>query len=97
MDDCKPSTPADGSAVYEDEYDNVIRAITGNYRAMSSDKFSLGKGEEKAVVKEIADFKLSADKCKVILFTLRKTSEGNTIVDNAVSVPVGQKVDYRYN
>ena len=97
MDDCKPSAPTDGSAVYEEEYDNVIRAITGNYRAMSSDKFSLGKNEEKAVVKEIPDFKLAQDKCEVILFTLRKISEDNTIVDNAVSVPVGQSVDYRYN
>ena len=97
MDDCKPSAPADGSAVYEDEYDNVVRAITGNYRAMSSDKFALGKGEEKTLSKEIPDFKFNADKCKVVLFTLRKTSEGQTIVDNAVSVPVGQSVDYRYN
>ena len=97
MDDCKPSAPADGSAVYEDEYDNVIRAITGNYRAMSSDKFSLGKSEEKTLIKEVPDFKLAQDKCKVVLFTLVKTADGNTVVDNAVSVPVGQSVDYRYN
>ena len=97
MDDCQPSTPSDGSAVYEDEYDNVIRAITGNYNAMSTDKFSLGKNEEKATVKEITDFKFNQDKCRVVLFTLRKTSEGNIIIDNAVSVPVGQSVDYRYN
>ena len=97
MDDCKPSTPSDGSAVYEEEYDNVIRAITGNYRAMSSDKFSLAKSQEKTLVKEIPDFRFSADKCRIVLFTLRKTSDGQTIVDNAVSVPVGQSVDYRYN
>ena len=97
MDDCKPSAPADGSPVYEEEYDNVIRAITGNYKAMSTDRFSLGKNEEKSIVKEIPDFKFPQDKCKVILFTLMRTSEGKTIVDNAVSVPVGQSVDYRYN
>ena len=97
MDDCKPSTPSDGSAVYEEEYDNVIRAITGNYRAMSSDKFSLEKNAEKIIEKDVPDFNLSADNCRVILFTLRKTAEGQTIVDNAVSVPVGQSVDYRYN
>ena len=97
MDDCKPSASADGSAVYEDEYDNVVVGITGNYRAMSSDKFSLGKNEEKKIVKEVADFKSNSDKCRVILFTLMKTPGGNTIVDNAVSVPVGQTVDYRYN
>ena len=91
MDDCKPSAPADGSPVYEEEYDNVIRAITGNYRAMSADKFSLGKDEEKVVVKTVPDFKFDQDKCRVVLFTLRKT------VDNAVSVPVGQSVEYRYN
>ena len=97
MDDCIPSAPADGSAVYEEEYDNVIRAITGNYRAMSSDKFSLDKGTENSIVKEVPDFKFPQEKCKVILFTLMRTSEGKTIVDNAVSVPVGQSVDYRYN
>ena len=97
MDDCKPSKPSDGSAVYEEEYDNVVVGITGNYRAMSSDKFSLGKNEEKNVVKEVADFKSDSENCRVVLFTLRKTAEGNTVVDNAVSVPVGQTVDYRYN
>lgn len=97
MDDCVPSAPADGSAVYEEEYDNVIRAITGNYRAMSADKFSLGKDEEKTVVKTVSDFKFDQDMCRVVLFTLRKTAGGLTIVDNAVSVPVGQSVEYRYN
>ena len=97
MDDCKPSAPADGSPVYEEEYDNVIRAITGNYRAMSADKFSLVKDEEKTVVKTVPDFKFDQDKCRVVLFTLRKTAVGLTIVDNAVSVPVGQSVEYRYN
>ena len=97
MDDCVPSAPADGSPVYEEEYDNVIRAITGNYGAMSSDRFSLAAGEDKTIVKEVPDFGLNQEKSKVILFTLMKTSEGKTIVDNAVSVPVGQSVDYRYN
>lgn len=97
MDDCVPSAPADGSDVYEEEYDNVIRDITGNYIAMSSDKFSLDKSTEKAIVKESRDFRFPQEKCKVILFTLMRTSEGKTIVDNAVSVPVGQSVDYRYN
>jgi hypothetical protein len=97
MDDCIPSAPADGSAVYEEEYDNVIRAITGNYRAMSADKFSLDKGAENSIVKEVPDFKFPQEKCKVILFTLMKNSQGKTVVDNAVSVPVGQTVDYRYN
>lgn len=97
MDDCVPSAPADGSDVYEEEYDNVIRDITGNYIAMSSDKFSLDKGTENSIVKEVPDFKFPQEKCKVILFTLMRTSEGKTIVDNAVSVPVGQSVDYRYN
>lgn len=97
MDDCIPSAPADGSDVYEEEYDNVIRYITGNYIAMSSDKFSLDKSTEKAIVKESRDFRFPQEKCKIILFTLMRTSEGKTIVDNAVSVPVGQSVDYRYN
>ena len=97
MDDCVPSAPADGKPVYEEEYDNVIRAVTGNYRAMSADKFSLGKNEEKVVVKTVPDFKFDQDKCRVVLFTLRKTAGGLTIVDNAVSVPVGQSVEYRYN
>ena len=97
MDDCKPSKPSDGSSVYEDEYDNVIVGITGNYRAMSSDRFSLDKDEEKALVKEIADFTADADRCEVVLFTLVRSDEGRTIVDNAVSIPVGESVDYRYN
>ena len=79
MDDCIPSAPSDGSSVYEKEYDNVIRAITGNYRAMSSDKFSIGKNEEKNFVKEIPDFKFDQDKCRVILFTLRKTAKEQTL------------------
>jgi hypothetical protein len=64
---------------------------------MSSDKFSLDKGAEKAIVKEVPDFKFPQEKCKVILFTLMKNSQGKTVVDNAVSVPVGKSVDYRYN
>lgn len=97
MDDCKPSAPADGSPVYEDEYDDVIVGITGNYKAMSGDKFNLGKGEEKSIVKEISNFNSDASRCDVILFTLVRTAEGKTIIDNAVSVPVGETVDYRYN
>ena len=75
----------------------MIRDITGNYIAMTSDKFSLDKSTEKAIVMESRDFRFPQEKCKVILFTLMRTSEGKTILDNAVSVPVGQSVDYRYN
>lgn len=96
-DDCKPSAPADGSVVYEDEYDDVIVEITSNFRNMSSEKFSLGKNEEKALSKEKSGFTAPQDKCSIILFTLMKNSQGNTIVDNAVSIPVGETVEYRYN
>jgi thiol-disulfide isomerase/thioredoxin len=97
MDGCRPSAPADGSAVYEEEYDNVIVGITGNYKGMSSDRFTLEKNVEKTLVKEISGFSSDPERCRVILFTMRNTSEGKTIVDNAVSVPVGQSVEYRYN
>ena len=97
MDDCKPSTPSDGSTVYENEYDDVIIGITGNFKTMSNDRFNLGKGEEKSLVKEVSNFKSDASRCEVVLFTLVKTAEGKTIIDNAVSVPVGQAVDYLYN
>lgn len=97
-DDCKPSAPADGSTVYEDEYDDVIVGITGNFKNMSSERFSLGKNEEKQVRKEIAEFPVSdPGKYEVILYTLVKTEEGKTVVDNAVSIPLGESVDYRYN
>ena len=97
-DDCKPSAAADGSAVYEDEYDDVIVGITGNFKNMSSDKFTLGKDEEKQVSKKIAGFSVSdPDKYEVILYTLVKTAEGKTVVDNAVSIPLGESADYCYN
>lgn len=97
-DDCKPSTPADGSTVYEDEYDNVIVGITGNFKNMSADKFSLGKNEEKQISRQIPDFSVSdPDKYEVILYTLVKAADGKTVVDNAVSIPLGESTDYRYN
>lgn len=96
-DDCKPSKPSDGSTVYEDEYDNVIVGITANYKGMSSDKFTLEKDDEKTFVKNIPNFNYDQDKCKVVLFTLVRTADGEIVVDNAVSIPVGDSVDYRYN
>lgn len=95
MDDCRPSAPSDGSMVYEDEYDDVIVAISSNFNFMSSDKFELEKDEEKSVVKEIA-FAAPQDRCEIILFTLVK-ADGKTVIDNAVSIPVGESADYIYN
>lgn len=90
--------PVQDTEAYEKEYDNVLRGITANYRAMSTEAFSLSAGgsREMALTVPAEGLSEAADDCRIVLFTLRKAG-GKVIVDNAVELGVGDAVDYRYN
>lgn len=95
-DKCYPSSPE----AYEEVYNDVVVSISGNYYAMSSDaSFSLDAGAEKKITREwTSDILGTADAadCRVVLFTL--VNDGSkVIIDNAVTLPLGGSVDYRYN
>lgn len=86
--------PASGA--YEDEYNDVVLSVSGNFYAMSTDAFDLKKDAEKTLVKTWESDKLDAKNCRVVLFTLRD-ADGKVIIDNAVEFKVGEGIDYRYN
>ena len=90
-DNCIPA-----SGAYEDEYNDVVLSVSGNFYAMSTDAFDLKKDAEKTLVKTWESDKLDAKNCRVVLFTLREV-DGKVIIDNAVDFNVGEGVDYRYN
>lgn len=95
-DKCIPSSPE----AYEEIYNDVIISISGNYFAMSSDaSFSLDADGKKSFTREWTNDILTTDDakdCRVVLFTL-VSDGGKVIIDNAVEMPVGGSVDYRYN
>lgn len=95
-DNCIPSSPSEAN---ESVYNDVLCAITGNYSAMSSDgSFPLAADQEYTFAKEISDasFAVGSKDYQVVLFTLVK-KDGRSIIDNAISVGIGESVDYRYN
>lgn len=85
------------SGAMEEEYNNVVRSISGNYCAMSNEAFDLAAGEEKTVAGWTVKFdQANISNCSVVLFTLVK--DGNRVrIDNVISVPAGQSADYVYN
>lgn len=87
-----------GADANEDVYNNVVRNISGNYRGMSTNAFSLDANQEKTSLKfeNIKFDSANQSDCSIVLFTLVK--DGKTArIDNVVSFPVGGSVDYVYN
>lgn len=91
-DHCIPTS----AGAYEDEYNDVVTTISGNFHGLSSDSFELDADASKSLVKDCDVLSLDTADCRVVLFTLTEAG-GKAIIDNAVDFKVGEKVDYRYN
>ena len=94
-DDCVP-----GGDAYEEEYDNVVVALSGNYEMMSSDAFELQKGAESAPSKVELALQIpdgaDSDDFSVVVFALK--SDGDDVdIDNIVELPFNSSVDYILN
>lgn len=87
-----------GSDAMESVYNNVVRNISGNYRYMSDNAFTLKASEEKnGLTFDNIQFDSANQKnCSIVLYTLVKDADAVRI-DNVVSFPVGGSVDYVYN
>lgn len=92
-DNCIPKTSA-----YEDVYNNVVVAMTGNYVNMSTSRFDLAKDAESSEVSQSitmsAGDKLS--EYSVVAYAL-KENNGKVIMDNIVKLPINGSLDYVYN
>ena len=93
-DNCIP-----GDSAYEDVYDNVVLALSGNYELMSQDAFNLQKDAESESVTKSVTVDIPADDManySTVVFVLKQ--DGNDIyTDNVVKFPLGESVDYQYN
>ena len=92
-DNCVPGGDAD-----EKVYNDVVKAMTGNYYNMSTSSFTLEKNGESAEVSHKIKFSLegSEDDYSVVVFALRQ--DGNDVdIDNIVELAIDKSVDYVYN
>ena len=93
-DNCIP-----GADAYEEEYDNVVLALSGNYEIMSNEAFNLQKDAESALVTKSVEVNIpAADMANysTVVFVLKQN--GNDVyTDNIVKFPLGGSVDYAYN
>ena len=89
-----------GAGAYEDKYNNVVIALSGNYENLSTAAQELAKEQEKQIV----DFKQTVtlpdgakpEDCSLVVFALKQN--GSDIdIDNAVRFPLGGSVEYIYN
>ena len=84
---------------YENKYNNVVVALSGNYEKMSVSAFDLNKDGESAVRSNEIAFSVpdaSLEDFSVVVFALRQ--DGNDVnIDNIVRFPVGESVEYVYN
>ena len=89
-----------GAGAYEDKYNNVVIALSGNYENLSTAAQELAKDQEKQIV----DFKQTVtlpdgakpEDCSLVVFALKQN--GSDIdIDNAVRFPLGGSVEYIYN
>lgn len=90
-----------GAEAYEDEYDNVVKAISANYEFMSSAAKELQKDQEHKFVELSQNVGIAsgADLSKFSLAVFALKQSGNKVViDNVVELPInGGNVDYIYN
>lgn len=90
-----------GAGAYEDEYDNVVKAISANYEFMSSAAKELQVNEEHKFVELSQNVGISSDadlsKFSLAVFAL-KQSGNKVVIDNVIKMPInGGNVDYIYN
>ena len=90
-----------GAGAYEEEYDNVVRAISGNYEFMSTAAMDLQKNEEHKFVELSQNVTLSSEaavgKYSIAFFALKRVGTKD-VIDNVVKMPIdGGNVDYIYN
>lgn len=84
---------------YEEEYDNVVIALSGNYEFMSSDAFELQKDAESAAISQEITINIAEtdkDDYSVVVFALKQNGD-DVDIDNIVRFPIGGSVDYVYN
>ena len=93
-DNCIP-----GSGAYEEEYDNVVIALSGNYEIMSSEAFDLQSNAESDTRTQDVTVDIPQEDMvnySVAVFALKQA--GNDVdIDNIVRFPLGGSVDYVYN
>jgi hypothetical protein len=93
-DNCIP-----GANAHEEEYDNVVLALSGNYEIMSDQAFNLQKDAESALVTKAVEVNIPAEDManySTVVFVLKQN--GNDVyTDNIVKFPLGGSVDYAYN
>ena len=89
-----------GTGAYEDVYNNVVKAISGNYETFSTAAKTLTKDQEVKIVEFAQEVELPAaaklSDCSVVVFALKENGK-DIVIDNAVRFPLGGSVDYIYN
>lgn len=94
-DNCIP-----GAGAYEDEYDNVVVTLTGNYENMSTAAVELQKDQESGVVQHDITFAVASgaklSDYSLVVFALKQV--GNEVnIDNIIRLPLNASADYEYN
>ena len=97
----KDNLPGGGDAK-EDEYDNVVLALSGNYQYMSDKAAQVEKDAEKEFSHEMNELKIPATdnltEYSVVVFALKEVVGNKVIIDNVVKMPlVNGSVDYVLN
>lgn len=92
-DNCAP-----GAGAYEEKYDNVVVALTGNYENLSNSAFDLAEDGESAVSSNEVNLPEGAkiEDYSVVVFALKQNGE-DVDIDNIVRFPAGGSVEYAYN
>lgn len=90
-----------GNGAYEDEYNNVALAISGNYQYMSDSAAQVEKDTEKQFVFSDLEVKIpqedNLEDYSVVVFALKEIAN-KVVIDNVVEMPlVGGSVDYILN
>lgn len=90
-----------GADAYEEVYDNVVVAISGNYEFLSDSAVDLAKDEERQIVNHQGQSYTLPDSgnlsdYSVVFFALKKVGD-DVNIDNVVKMPLNSSVDYVYN
>lgn len=89
-----------GTGAYEDVYNNVVIALSGNYEIFSTAAKTLTKDQEAKIVELTQKVDLPAaaklSDCSLVVFALKENGK-DIVIDNSVRFPLGGSVDYIYN
>lgn len=83
-------------------YDDVILSLTSNFASFSLMSIeSVAKDKEKTfeMTAKISTevFKAYKNKLDIVVFAHKRTSDGNSCIDNCATCGFGESLDYRYN